>query len=753
MFSQQTNQELEDNFGYLTIATCVLERNEDAEWKIFWQNKSAASLWGNYEIDEDFELKLALMDAMTRVGASSFQLEVENCIDPLRFTVSPENDKVLLQFVPERQPEVVSYDRRKDDLYKLVVEGTRLGVFDWNIHNDNISFSDRIYEICHITPSDLGSSRANLIERIHPDDLSKVNDALDVHLENRWPFEVEFRIRSSVDTYTWILARGKAVWDAVTGQAVRFVGMMVNISERKNAQEQVSQKELLIEQIIDSLPVSIYVKDDRGCFRFFSKQTEMDTGISRDEAIGRTDYEVFPIDIARKQVMGDQVAKEENRLVMTEDEMKISGASRWLMMGKGPINIVNKGEERTWILGFSIDITQRKTMEEMLRLAKEEAEAATKAKSEFLSVMSHEIRTPLNSVIGTSALLLDMGLSKEELEHAEMIKRSGEHLLHLINDILDFNKLEAGRMELESRPLNLAVQAETSVGITAANAKLKGLPVVLDYDDSIGLFFKGDESRLRQILLNLLGNAVKFTEKGQVTLRITEKENESGQCLVRFEVVDTGIGIPADKIDALFSEFTQVDASTSRKFGGTGLGLSICKKLVEAMKGEIGILSELGQGSTFWFEVPLPKISETEAQAVLAEDLPELTRSLNILVAEDNLPNQMLIKAILTKLGHQIVLANNGVKAVEAMISGEQHFDLILMDMQMPEMDGLEATKQIRTLKSEGSQIPIIALTANALAGDRERVMDAGMNDYLTKPIDIKALKRALKIWGNSVNE
>jgi CheY-like chemotaxis protein len=275
-------------------------------------------------------------------------------------------------------------------------------------------------------------------------------------------------------------------------------------------------------------------------------------------------------------------------------------------------------------------------------------------------------------------------------------------------------------------------------------ADKKGLKLSEHYSDGLSAFYLGDAARVRQILLNLVGNALKFTSEGEISIRVRPTESKR----VRFEVTDSGIGIRPEQIDKLFSAFTQADASTTRQFGGTGLGLSICKKLVDMMGGDIGIDSEYGQGSTFWFELPLVPAKAPEKPVEVSPEME--TAPLNILVAEDNLPNQLLVKAILSKLGHQVLVVGNGLEAVQSVETAESPFDVVLMDMQMPEMDGLTATQHIRELPSSRASVPIIALTANALSGDREKVLDAGMNDYLTKPIDVSQLKRLLNVWGTA---
>jgi PAS domain S-box-containing protein len=742
-----TEQALQALFENTALAVAFVERADNTQWQLSWQNSTAHSLWGEYDVNADLELKLHLLGVVQRNMPLTFSHHLPGSVEAFQFTLTHYDNGVLVQFVmvtPDSKPQLV--EQQDQTLYRGVVEGAALGVFDWDLSRDTVRYNDRLYQMCDLSPADLGHTKKGLFERIHPEDLSRFEDALFAHLEAHWPFNVAIRFQSSHNNYIWMQVTGSASWDHTGSKALRLVGSLRDITDAKRVEQTVRQREALIEQILDALPVSIFVKDAQGCFRFFSKQTERLTGVARNKAIGRTDFEVFSIETARENIELDHQAKQLGHLVLGESQMQVEGQQRWLMTGTGPIHIQRTDHQtETWILGFALDITERREMELVLRQARQEAEAAAKAKSEFLSVMSHEIRTPLNSVIGTSALLLDTALSSEQHQQIEMIKRSGEHLLHLINDILDFNKLDAGQVELERHAFDLQEQLEIVQSIILPSAEVKGVELAFDsVSDDMG-FAWGDAARLRQVLLNLVGNAVKFTEHGHVHLKIRPDSNSSK---VRFEVEDTGIGIAADKLDKLFSEFTQVDASTTRKYGGTGLGLSISKRLVEAMGGKIGVTSQLGKGSVFWFELPLERASAQDIEkAHLTEDF-EQQHALSILVAEDNPPNQLLIRAILTKLGHSVTIAANGAKVLQALQDPNQNFDLILMDMQMPEMDGLEATRKIRALEDEKLALtPIVALTANALVGDRERVLEAGMNDYLSKPIDINALKRALWQW------
>jgi PAS domain S-box-containing protein len=437
------------------------------------------------------------------------------------------------------------------------------------------------------------------------------------------------------------------------------------------------------------------------------------------------------------------------------------------------------GEATGAVITFN-DITERKRIEDDLAVAHAQAMEASRLKSEFLANMSHEIRTPMNGVIGMTGLLFTTTLNAEQREYAEAISQSAESLLTVINDILDFSKIEAGKIDIEVIDFDLRVVVEEAAKLVAPKADEKDLELAVMVDPQMSMSMRGDPGRIRQILINMLGNAVKFTDKGEVILRV-RKESEHGASVgVRFEVADTGIGIDAAHQARLFESFIQADASTTRRFGGTGLGLAICKKLVERMGGQVGVVSEAGKGSTFWFTLTLetgtralggqaPSRGALQDIRVLVLDdnktnradesteaaIPEGVRysfaevarasRARLLVVDDNPVNQRVAVRMLEKMGHVVDIADDGVGALAAM--GRVKYDAVLMDCQMPVMDGFAATREVRRREGSSRHTVIIAMTAGAMAGDQDKCLAAGMDAYLSKPVKADKLAAMVTRW------
>jgi PAS domain S-box-containing protein len=561
-------------------------------------------------------------------------------------------------------------------------------------------------------------------------------------IEKGRPWDVQLPMTTASGREIWVRSIGQV--ERRDGKPVALVGALQDVTQTRLAQGALEQSQERLHRALEGSSLALWDLDVPGETVFLSEQwarmlgrPEGETRCTAQELLELVPMEDLPrIQQALEPVLGGT----SSRYTVDHRVRRADGALLWVHSEGRVVERAHDGMPLRMV-GTNRDITQAKKAEDELRLARDAADAANRAKSQFLATMSHEIRTPLNGIIGMTRLLLDERLAPGVRQHAELIDRSAHSLLSLVNDILDVSRIEAGQMVIESVAFDLHELIEDLSRLYRLRATEKSLLFQVRVAPDVPQHVEADPTRLRQVLVNLLGNALKFTSAGWIGLDVAAEPGTDG-CVLEFTVADTGIGIPADVQPQLFTRFMQADSSTSRKFGGSGLGLSIVRQLVDLMGGSVRVSSDHGAGSRFTIAVPVLPADQSPAVSVW-QDLPPSAQGVRILVAEDNTTNQVVAFGMLRKLGYEdVVMASDGAQACQMGLT--EPFDVILMDCQMPELDGYEATRRLR---AGGCTAPIVAMTANAIKGDRERCIEAGMNDYITKPIDLKVLRNVLGRW------
>lgn len=774
-----------------------------------------------------------------------------------------ETNAMLDQTVEERTAEL----RATKERFELAVRGSTDGLWDWNILTNEVFYSPRMKELIGYSDDEFPNVFVSFESRLHPDDHDWVLREIKAHLHQCQPYDVEYRLQTKSGEYRWFRARGQAIWNEA-GQPLRMAGSITDVTEQYQLRER-------FRLAVEASPAALLMVHQDGRILMANARGLTMFGYTDAELVGQRIEVLVPM-----QFRAGHLAHR-NRFFETPTQRAMGAELDLLGVRKDgtefPVKIglspVDTAEGQAVICGV-IDITDQKKTMEAMRQAKEAAESASRAKSSFLANMSHEIRTPMNGIIGMAQLLAQTELRSHQRDYLATMDESAHILLRLLNDILDFSKIEAGKLELECVDFRISECVARASQMMVLRAAEKGLEIACRVAPEIPNHLRGDSGRVQQVLVNLLGNAVKFTEAGEIFVNVNAESITSEKVRLHISVSDTGIGIPADKVEQIFHPFEQAESSTTRRFGGTGLGLAISRQLVEMMHGRIWIDSEVGRGSTFHFtaefgiaadqhrhapaeleslhELPVlvvddnftnrrilsellqhwhmqPVLADSAAAAhralqtaeasqhpirlilldhhmpgedgiqfaeslrgtrgqcpiimissgstpidvdlaekygigrfmtkpVIASELlnevlrqfgrfktaklpqpPSATPSIQVqprrvLLVEDNEINRRVAVGMMRSRGHQVVIAENGREAVNVL--ADQEFDVVLMDMQMPVMDGYEATAEIRNREHHtGGHIPIVAMTAEALKGDRERCLSAGMDDYVSKPI------------------
>jgi PAS domain S-box-containing protein len=659
---------------------------------------------------------------------------------------------LLAQDVTRRRETELALQRSEERLRKSQ-QFANVGSWDWQLATDVLYWSERVPALLGLKSGSIKTTREQFLSRVHPEDRQRVAEAVVACLEHRADYDIEYRVVWPEDgSIHWLHEQGDVLRDEY-GTPLNMLGLVQDISRRKEVELQLQAQHRFLDSVIETIPSMLFVKDaDRLRYVRVNRAGEQLTGRPVADFLGKSDADLLPPEEAEAKLLADHSLLASGKaLEITEEQVNTCQGSRLLRTRKAPI--LDEQGNPAYLLGISDDITEQRAAEQSLAEARILAEKANQAKSDFLANMSHEIRTPMNGIIGLTELALTTDLNPQQTDYLRKVNQSAQSLLGLLNDILDLSKIEANRLELESIPFDLHDLLEQISSLMAIYSQQKGLPLQVRIDPEIPRHLLGDPLRIKQILLNLVGNAFKFTKEGEITIEVRPGLHAQHSCLpVAFTVRDTGIGIDEKQQQDLFKPFVQSDSSTTRIYGGTGLGLAITRQLVEMMDGTIKLISAPGEGSSFTFTLPLPLSDQAELAAYLertelaAPDSSTLEqiRGARILLVEDNFINQQVAVELLRQEYFWVDLAENGQQALDLLQPGR--YDVVLMDLQMPVMDGYQATRAIRS-RTEYDELPILAMSANAMRHDREQCRSVGMNDHIPKPVDRRQLLAALCRW------